>query len=236
MNQISQLTLEVQLPDDETFDSFYVGDNAVVVKHLKEFITVDNMGSPNGFFIFGHEGVGKSHLLHACCSFAESIKRSAFCMSFSHLTLLSTDVLDGLEHLDIICLDDIHLIAGDITWQNAVFDLFNRITENNKKIIISGDTSVKNLAITLPDLASRLAWGNTESVKELSEQDKIVALQYHANQRGMQLSDEVAKFLLSRLARSMSHLIVNLDLLDKASIREQRKITIPFIKTVLLNS
>ena len=44
---------------------------------------------------------------------------------------------------------------------------------------------------------------------------------------------EVLKFLLNRLSRDMESLLETLDLLDKASIQEQRKITIPFIKEVI---
>jgi DnaA family protein len=44
---------------------------------------------------------------------------------------------------------------------------------------------------------------------------------------------EAANFLLNRSSREMGNLITSLDILDKASIREQRKITIPFIKDVL---
>ena len=61
----------------------------------------------------------------------------------------------------------------------------------------------------------------------------MLALQYRAQQRGVVLPDDVAKFLLNRLSRNMSDLIAHLDRLDKASIREQRKITIPFIKDIL---
>ena len=60
-----------------------------------------------------------------------------------------------------------------------------------------------------------------------------MALQFRALKRGLILSDEAANFLINRLSRTMSNLITSLDILDKASIREQRKITIPFIKDVL---
>lgn len=236
MTPTSQLTLAVQLPDDETFTSFQLGDNQACVLQLKNFIEkVAGVEEPLSFYLFGNHGVGKSHLLHAACSYADSMNQTNFCMSFSQLTELSIEVLEGLEHFDLVCLDDIQLIAGNKVWQQAVFDLFNRVIEQGNKIIITGNDSVKELAITLPDLVSRLAWGETQSIKQLSDSDKVLALQFRANQRGMQLSVEVAKFLINRQARDMASLISSLDKLDKASIREQRKITIPFIKEVLFN-
>ena len=125
------------------------------------------------------------------------------------------------------------MIAGDTRWQQAIFDLFNRVLEQNNYLLISGDESAQQLGISLPDLVSRLTWGLTEQVKPVDDEEKVIALQYRATQRGLFLSDEVVKFLLNRLSRDMGSLINSLDVLDKASIQEQRKITIPFIKEVL---
>jgi len=162
MKEIAQLALAVHLRDDETFDSFQGELNQVAVAQLKHFLqnsfALEKDEQPNSFYLFGTQGAGKSHLLQACCTLAEESGKSSLCLSFSELKDLSVEVLDGLENIDLICLDNLQLIANDKLWQQAVFDLFNRITEQNKAIIISGDESANKLGITLPDLASRLTW------------------------------------------------------------------------------
>ncbi len=235
MTQVAQLGLSVQLPDDETFTSFKSVQNQAVVSQLQHFIDdgPQALNRPNGFYLFGISCVGKSHLLHACSAYAASVGKSSLCLSLSELRHLSVEVLDGLEQIDLICLDDLHLIAGDEQWQQAIFDLYNRIVEQNKRLLITGNQSAQQLGLTLPDLVSRLTWGFTEQVKPLNDEEKITALQYRAQQRGLFLPDDVVKFLLNRLSREMASLIESLDILDKASIREKRKITIPFIKAVL---
>jgi DnaA family protein len=55
----------------------------------------------------------------------------------------------------------------------------------------------------------------------------------HAEQRGLELSDEVANFLLRRLPRDMHTLCSFLDELDIASLTAQRKLTVPFVRGVL---
>lgn len=236
MKPVAQLALAVQLPDDETFESFQSESDQGVLVQLQKFIQPvhEEIDQPNGFYLFGISGVGKSHLLHASCAYAETLGKTSLCLSFSELTQLSVEVLDGLEHIDLICLDDLQLIAGNVQWQQAVFDLYNRVMEQNKRLIITGDQSAHQLGITLPDLVSRMTWGYTEQLKALDDEEKLIALQYRARQRGVVLNDDVAKFLLNRLSRDMGSLINSLDTLDKASIREQRKITIPFIKDILL--
>ena len=234
----NQLTLSVQLPDDETFKSYQSEVNQAVCKLLHDFVANETVPSQEknicGFYLFGLKGVGKSHLLHACCAQAQENQLTSVCLSFSELRHLSVEVLDGLEHIDLICLDDIQYISGEADWQQAVFDLYNRVLEQNKKLIITGDKSVQALQLSLPDLRSRLSWGYIEQIKPLSDDEKLLAVQFRAQQRGLLLTDEVARFLLTRLSHEMSNLLNALDKLDKASMREQRKITIPFIKDVLL--
>nr|WP_241242436.1 DnaA regulatory inactivator Hda [Thalassotalea sp. G2M2-11] len=231
--------MSVQLPDDETFLSYQSITNHTVTDLLKSYIDAaqakPQSGDIHGFYLFGLTGVGKTHLLHASCAYAQELGLSSLCLSFSELQHLSVEVFDGLETIDLICLDDVQLIANDPQWQQAVFDLFNRVIEHDKRIIITGDKSVNQLGLTLPDLGSRLSWGYVEQVKPLSDEEKLTAIQFRAQQRGLLLSEDVARFLMTRLSREMTDLLFALDKLDKASIREQRKITIPFIKQVLLD-
>tara|TARA_R110000787_G_C13410838_1_gene444186 strand:+ start:1287 stop:1997 length:711 start_codon:yes stop_codon:yes gene_type:complete len=235
VKKVSQLTLSVQLPDDETFASFQSESNQMVVQQLTQFLNhiADENKSVHSLYLFGLTGVGKSHLLHASCAYADTLNITSLCLSFSELTQLSVDVLDGLENIDLVCLDDIQLIAGNKKWQQGVFDLYNRMVEQNKCLIITGDQSAAQLKISLPDLVSRLSWGLTEQLKPLSDKEKSFALQYRAQQRGLYISDEVASFLINRLSRDMTSLLAALEQLDQASIREQRRITIPFIKDIL---
>jgi DnaA family protein len=232
MKQVAQLTLMVQLPDDETFTSFKSDLNQGIISQLKSYVD-PHKSTPHSFYLFGLSATGKSHLMHASSTYAAQIGKSSVCLSCAELKKLPVEVLDGLEQIDSICLDDIHLIAGDKRWQQAIFDLYNRVLEQNNYLLISGNESAQKLGISLPDLVSRLTWGLTEQIKPLDDDEKVIAIQYRATQRGLFLSDEVVKFLLNRLSRDMGSLITSLDILDKASIQEQRKITIPFIKEVL---
>jgi DnaA family protein len=236
MKNTSQLALSVQLPDDEIFDSYHSELNSSVVSQLSLFIekaAQSQSNQPSCLYLFGLTGVGKSHLLHACSAYASQLGITSVCLSCAELLQLSVEVLDGLEQIDVICIDDIQLFAGDRQWQQAIFDLYNRVLEQNNSLLISGDQSVGQLGLTLPDLNSRLSWGLTEQLKPLSDIEKVTAIQFRASKRGLMLSDDAANFLLNRLSREMENLIASLDILDKASIREQRKITIPFIKDVL---
>ena len=89
------------------------------------------------------------------------------------------------------------------------------------------------MPIRLPDLRSRLSGGLVIQLHELQDDDKIKTLKLHALKRGFELPTSVGQFLLNRSSRNMHDLNTLLNRLDEASLIAQRKITIPFVKTVL---
>jgi DnaA family protein len=59
------------------------------------------------------------------------------------------------------------------------------------------------------------------------------ALRLRAGQRGLDLPDETASFLLNRTRRDMASLYRLLDELDKEALIARRRLTIPFVREVL---
>lgn len=144
------------------------------------------------------------------------------------------EVLDGMEQLALVCIDNIECIAGDEEWEMAIFNLYNRILETGRtRLFITGDRPPRQLSLRLPDLASRLDWGQIYKLQPLSDEEKLLALQLRGKLRGFELPEDVGRFLLKRLDREMRTLFMTLDQLDRASITAQRKLTIPFVKEIL---
>lgn len=224
-----QLTLSIQLRDEATFANFVAGDNAALLSQLSQLLTLPD---ERFFYLWGNAGAGKTHLLQACCHLATQHNLGSVYLSLAD-PVLSPDVLQGLEQLAVLGIDDIDVIANNAAWQEALFHLYNRVREGNAYLIIGANNSPPNLAITLADLRSRLAWGQVYQVKPLDDEKKIHALQLRAEQRGFKLSVEVASFLLNRCSRDMSNLYQILETLDAASLSEQRSLTIPFVKKTL---
>lgn len=226
-----QYTLAVTLPEDETLDSFYASGQSEAVVFLKQYLQHPARQSP--VYLFGASGSGKSHLLYAACVQAQEQGLTSQLLSLQDWRQLSPRLLDDLEQLDLVCLDDIQAIAGELSWQTAVFDLYNRMAEQGKALIIVGNQSPGNLGISLADLVSRLHACTAFQLRLLTDDDKQKLLQQKARLRGMELGDDVARYLLNRQDRDIRALVAILDKLDKASIVHQRKLTIPFVKEIL---
>ena len=93
----------------------------------------------------------------------------------------------------------------------------------------------RNGGIKLADLESRLSRLPVFHSTELDETNRIKALQLRARFRGLELPDETANYLLSRNRRDMTSLYQLLDKLDTEALIAKRRLTIPFVRGVLLN-
>jgi len=226
-----QLPLSIALADDATFSNF-VGESH---HQLTTLLQQAMQGGPERFFyLWGKAGVGKSHLLQACCQAIGAQHKTACYLPLSEYAMMGPGITEGLDAMQLIAIDDIERIAGNAEWEEALFHLYNRVREGSSLLIVSGDAAPSSLSIRLPDLRSRLAWGLVFQIQELSDLEKSEVLMARAKARGLELSEPVALYLLNHCSRHMSDLMAMLDRLDFASLSEQRRLTIPFVKATLL--
>ena len=222
----NQLPLSFQAPENAAFDNFIAGDNQQLLYSLQD-------AAEQLIFIWGESGSGKTHMLQAVTGHYQEQGLSALYIPLQLDDALPPQLLDGLEMMDLVCLDDVHKVIGDSQWEEALFHFFNRLRDNQGRLVLAADSSAVNLAIQLPDLKSRLSWGLTYQAMVLNDEDKIAALKLRAHHKGFTMTDEIAAYLLKRASRNMSDLMSLLDKLDYESLAAQRKVTIPFIKKYL---
>ncbi len=230
-----QIPLAVQLPDGETFDNFIEAGNAQLIQHLKNLVQKEWSDSdPFITYVSGDAGTGKSHLLYSLCHMAQSHSIQHIYLSLKHKEQFSEQILDGLEQTPLICIDDMDLLLGNNDWQVAMFNLINRVKEvKNSRLVLTANVGPANIKLDLPDLRSRMSWGVSYHLKALSDMDLSKALTVRAQQRGFDLTEEVAHFLINHTPRDMPSLMNVLAQLDQMSLQEKRKITIPFVKAIL---
>ncbi|MCD1124728.1 DnaA inactivator Hda [Jinshanibacter sp. LJY008] len=231
LNTSTQLSFPLYLSDDETFASFYPGENASLLSAIHSALEQEHS---TYIYFWSGDASGKSHLLSAACSALSQKGMAVGYVPLDKRTYFVPEVLDGMEQLALVCIDNIECIAGDSEWEMAIFNLYNRILETGfTRLLISGDVPPRQLNLSLPDLASRLDWGQIYRLHPLSDEDKLQTLILRAKLRGFELPEDVGRFLLKRLERDMRTLFETLDRLDSASIAAQRKLTIPFVKEAL---
>jgi len=224
IDEMTQLTLPVTPLGTASFAIFDVGGNGPALASLR---------SPDEpmVFLWGPGGSGKTHLLQALS--AEQALQRVVIVDLAQWRELVPAVLEGLEQLDWVCVDNLDAIAGRADWEEAMFDLCNRVRETGARLRVAAAAAPRALSLTLPDLISRLEWGPIFELQPLDDAGRARALALHANSRGLVLSEDVRNFLLHRTPRDNHALLAMLQRLDKGSLIHQRRLTIPFVKQVL---
>ncbi|MER2492579.1 DnaA regulatory inactivator Hda [Catenovulum sediminis] len=229
-----QLTINFTHELEASFDYFYQQGNEMLLANLQEFVTANvNVHSQQLMYIHGPKGSGKTHLLQATCHYADLNKQNAQYLPCSQLIAMPVAFTHGLEMNHLLLIDDIQEIAADDEWQTSIFDLINRTLEQGHKIVFSGSLPADDIPFTLPDLVSRLNWGQKWLVKPLDEAQRKEMLIMRSQSRGMPMTEELANFIVMRSQQDNASIMRCLEILDTQSLAEKRKLTIPFVKSVM---
>jgi DnaA family protein len=224
---MSQLALPLQLADHAVFASFFDRGNESLVSTLAGIAAGDG---GHGCWIWGSPASGKTHLLQAVCDAAGD--RSIY-VPLSVFSGSGAEILDGLANRDLICIDDVDDVASDSGWESALFDLCNQILDAGSQMLVAASTAPRESAFELADLRSRFAKLPVFQIHTLAEEERVAALQMRSRHRGLELPEETAQYLLKRCRRDMASLYGLLDTLDKEALRAQRRLTIPFVRSVI---
>ena len=224
---MSQLTLPLKLDDHAVFESYLADGNESVVAYLEQLAQT---GQGPGAWLHGQPSTGKTHLLQAVC---ERIGDRAQYVPLQELHDAGPAIVDGLERRPYVCIDDVDAVASDDAWELGLFTLVNALNDAGGVLLATAASAPRDCGFALADLVSRFAHLSLFRLQTLDDQGRIGALQLRANQRGLELPPDTARFLLGRIRRDMSSLYEMLDRLDAESLKSQRRLTIPFVRDVL---
>ena len=224
-----QLTLGVKLRDEAKLENFFVSAaNAVCVQSL-----LDPANRSHLTYLWGPPACGRSHLLQALCSRLADSDEAAMYLPLRENAVLDPAILEGSCSLALVCLDDVDSICGNSAWEAALFSLYNTLLESDTRLLVTADSTPQQLDLQLADLRSRLQSGAVFQLSVLDDGDKCSLLTLRAANRGMQLPQAVAEYIVKRSERDPYSLMAVLDILDNATLQRGRQLTIPFVREVL---
>lgn len=226
------MPLVIPVREEFSFANFLSDGNDAALAGLKGLIVGDNDNDAY-IYLWGKSGVGVSHLLQATCQEASEQGLSAIYLPMTEIMALDPQLLINMESVALVCIDDIERVVGSSTWQEALFHLFNRIKQNRTALVVAGHQVPSQCGIELQDLVSRLASGVTYQIRELSDAGKQALLKQRGRRVGLELSDEVCRYLLNRAERGVPGLLQILERLDRNALSSRRKITIPFVRDIM---
>jgi DnaA-homolog protein len=226
---VPQLPLALRFPPEQRLAT-YLGAASGVVERLRLLAAGD---LPEALYLQGAGGSGKTHLLLGTCAAAEAAGRRPHYLSLARMRGHARAAFEGLEHADLVALDDLDSIAGVDEDEVALFDLHNRLQDAGVGQLYAAALTPAALQVGLPDLRSRLAQCTLVPLRMLDDAGRAAVLRQRAASRGLAFDDAALDWLLSRCSRDLSDLAEMFERIDRASLAAQRKITVPFLRQLL---
>lgn len=218
-----QLVLPLPLDDQYRLDNFIAVEDS-----RRAALAALNHREPVVLLVAAPQS-GLSHLLQA-------VAAGSGCIYLPLAELASYSpaaVLDGLEQQSTILLDDIDAVWQQPAWAEALFSLYNRCRDSGVGWVAASHTALGEQSPPLADLRSRLGSGLLFHWPAYSDDQLAELLTQRAARRGLTLSGELTRYLLSRLSRNPAALVEALELLDHHSLTTGRALTIPLAKQAL---
>ncbi len=199
-----------------TFDNFVVGEEnryAYAAAHT----AAESSGLYNPLYIYGGTGTGKTHLLqsvahHAVASNPGTRVRYITCEEFLNNYV---DSLRNKKHsefrtfvrdIDILLVDDVHMLANKIQLQEEFFNTFNSLYNQNKQIILTSDKQPSEIKGLESRLVSRFESGVATEISIPGFETRLAILRMMQEEHLVKLDDEVLQFIANSIHSSVRRL------------------------------
>ena len=229
MSPAPQLPLALRYPPDQRMDAF-VAPPAGAIAQLQALAT---QAGADWIYLAGPSGVGKTHLALAACAASEAAGRSAAFVPLRSAAGRLRDALEAFDDRALVALDGLDAIAGNRDDEIALFEFHNRARAAGTGVLYTATAAPEALDLSLPDLRSRLSQCARVVLSPLDDEARREVLRDRARRRGLALDEAAIDWLLRRRGRDLATLTGLLDVLDRASLAAQRKVTVPFLREVL---
>ncbi len=198
----------------------------------------------NPLVLYGHTGLGKTHLIHAIGNRAQqnNPRIRVFYTNSERFTMEYVNAIQNgkineftnfYRSIDILIVDDIQFFSGKEKTQDNFFHTFNALHQSGKQIILTSDKPPKEIQGVDDRLISRFQWGLTADVQPPDFEMRMAILQRKAADEGTELPGDVVEYLARNITSSVRELEGCLiSLLAKVSL-DGRELTHDLAKEVV---
>lgn len=202
---------------DYTFSNFITGPSNRFA-HAAAINVATNPGKAyNPLFIYGHSGLGKTHLLLAIMNEikANNPEANIIYTSGEHFTneLIyyignhnTYDFHEKYRSCDVLLVDDIHFIARGETIQEEFFHTFNALNNNGSQIVLTSDRPPKEMMTLEERLRTRFEMGLIADIQPPTLETRMAIVKNKAEALGLDLGDEVIQFIGENIKRNIRQL------------------------------
>lgn len=213
-------TPKTSLNDLYTFDSFVVYENSRFAYQAGLAAAQSERPLFNPLFLYGKSGVGKTHLLQAIghevlqqnpSTNVVYVTGEQFANEFIDASRTQngqsfTKLRRKYRKADVLLVDDVQFISGKEKTVEEFLHTFDELFHAHKTIVICADAAACDIDNLDTRLAARLESGLTIELNLPDDEGRLEILRSKRDRAGMNVSDEILRFLAERIQKSVRRL------------------------------
>jgi chromosomal replication initiator protein len=201
-----------------TFDSFVIGSSNRFAHAAALAVAEAPAQAYNPRFIYGHTGLGKTHLLHAIANFVTDHGGGLTCRYVTSETFMNDFInslrdkrIEGFKHryrtYDVLLIDDVQFFEHKERIQEEFFHTFNSLYEAGRQIVMSSDRPPRDISTLEDRLRSRFEWGLITDIQPPDLETRIAILRKKVKADQIEVRDpELLTFIASRVSTNIREL------------------------------
>ena len=201
-----------------TFDSFVIGSSNRFAHAAALAIAEAPAQAYNPLFIYGHTGLGKTHLLHAIANYVARHSSSLGVRYVTSETFMNDFInslrdkrIEGFKQryraYDVLLIDDVQFFEHKERIQEEFFHTFNALHEAGRQIVMSSDRPPRDIQTLEDRLRSRFEWGLITDIQPPDLETRIAILRRKVKYDGIDVGDpEVLTYIASRVTTNIREL------------------------------
>lgn len=217
-NNLYDALVRAKLNPKYSFENFVIGESNKMA-HAAAVAVANQPGvAYNPYFVYGHTGLGKTHLTHAIGR--RMLERNPD----KHVIYISAEgfmneMVKAIRNnkniqfrekyrdmADLLIIDDVQFMATYEKTQTEFFNTFNVLQAANKQIVLISDRSPDELESLTPRLRSRFQGGIVVDVARPEYEHRIAILERKLQTTNSEMEDEYIEFIAKSVVDNIREL------------------------------
>lgn len=196
--------------DEYTFDNFVEGSSNKFARAACYAVANEPCTTYNPLFIYGHSGLGKTHLLYAIINHMRK-KHPDLKIIYKKCETFLDELIRAINQgqtakfkekyrsCDVLLIDDVQFLADKVGTQEEFFHTFSALYEADKQIILTSDRPPREIKALADRLRSRFESGLIADVQPPDFELRIAIIRKKADDLSLNISDDMVKYMAERL-------------------------------------